>query len=96
MGFVFHSHGMTGIDEVYKTLQLFGNGIKIGVIDSGVDYHVGFSPSSSCPVSSNRAEESSSYRYEYKHDHSLITFLASQRSEVALDQDARSHTEQTL
>ncbi|KAF9362126.1 hypothetical protein BGX26_000014 [Mortierella sp. AD094] len=32
-------HDFTGIKEVHESLKLFGNGIKIGIIDSGVDYH---------------------------------------------------------
>ncbi|KAG0243461.1 hypothetical protein BGX31_010654 [Mortierella sp. GBA43] len=32
-------HSMTGVDEVHESLKLFGNGIKVGIIDSGVDYH---------------------------------------------------------
>ncbi|KAI7816561.1 peptidase S8/S53 domain-containing protein [Gamsiella multidivaricata] len=32
-------HDLTGVKEVHESLKLFGNGIKIGIIDSGVDYH---------------------------------------------------------
>ncbi|KAF9113974.1 hypothetical protein BGX27_000437 [Mortierella sp. AM989] len=32
-------HDLTGVKEVHETLKLFGKGIKIGIIDSGVDYH---------------------------------------------------------
>ncbi|KAF9571056.1 hypothetical protein EC968_001040 [Mortierella alpina] len=31
-------HDLTGVKEVHETLKLFGQGIKIGIIDSGVDY----------------------------------------------------------
>ncbi|KAG0216416.1 hypothetical protein BGX28_002886 [Mortierella sp. GBA30] len=32
-------HDLTGVKEVHESLKLFGEGIKIGIIDSGVDYH---------------------------------------------------------
>ncbi|OAD75486.1 hypothetical protein PHYBLDRAFT_86155, partial [Phycomyces blakesleeanus NRRL 1555(-)] len=31
-------HGMTQVDRVHSELKIFGKGIKVGVIDSGVDY----------------------------------------------------------
>ncbi|KAF9320275.1 hypothetical protein BG003_006665 [Podila horticola] len=31
-------HDYTGVKEVHKSMKLFGKGIKIGIIDSGVDY----------------------------------------------------------
>ncbi|GJJ68336.1 hypothetical protein EMPS_00682 [Entomortierella parvispora] len=31
-------HDFTGVKEVHESLKVFGNGIKIGIIDSGVDY----------------------------------------------------------
>ncbi|KAF9367695.1 hypothetical protein CPB97_005413 [Podila verticillata] len=32
------AHPMTGVDYVQKTLKYTGKGVKIGIIDSGVDY----------------------------------------------------------
>ncbi|KAF9090992.1 hypothetical protein BGX29_011188 [Mortierella sp. GBA35] len=32
-------HDLTGVKEVHETLKLYGKGIMIGIIDSGVDYH---------------------------------------------------------
>ncbi|KAF9961763.1 hypothetical protein BGZ72_002002 [Mortierella alpina] len=32
-------HDLTGVKEVHETLKLFGQGIKIGIIDSGIDYN---------------------------------------------------------
>ncbi|KAF9277434.1 hypothetical protein BGZ68_009307 [Mortierella alpina] len=32
-------HDLTGVKEVHETLKLFGEGIKIGIIDSGIDYN---------------------------------------------------------
>ncbi|KAF9139991.1 hypothetical protein BGX30_007173 [Mortierella sp. GBA39] len=32
-------HELTGVKEVHDSLKLYGRGIKIGIIDSGVDYH---------------------------------------------------------
>ncbi|KAF9206965.1 hypothetical protein BGZ49_001506 [Haplosporangium sp. Z 27] len=34
-----NSHDFTGVKEVHESLKLFGKGVKIGIIDSGVDYH---------------------------------------------------------
>ncbi|CAO3565732.1 unnamed protein product [Mortierella alpina] len=31
-------HDLTGVKEVHENLKLFGQGIKIGIIDSGIDY----------------------------------------------------------
>ncbi|KAG0052658.1 hypothetical protein BGZ83_002315 [Gryganskiella cystojenkinii] len=31
-------HDFTGVKEVHESLKFFGNGIKVGIIDSGVDY----------------------------------------------------------
>ncbi|KAG0077637.1 hypothetical protein BGZ92_001834 [Podila epicladia] len=31
-------HDVTGVKEVHESMKLFGKGIKIGIIDSGVDY----------------------------------------------------------
>ncbi|KAG0026053.1 hypothetical protein BGZ81_006656 [Podila clonocystis] len=31
-------HDFTGVKEVHESMKLFGKGIKIGIIDSGVDY----------------------------------------------------------
>lgn len=33
-------HKETGVARVHETLKLFGKGIKVGVIDSGIDYKV--------------------------------------------------------
>ncbi|KAG0303472.1 hypothetical protein BGZ97_001908 [Linnemannia gamsii] len=35
----YDHHALTGVKEVHDSLKLYGNGIKIGIIDSGVDYH---------------------------------------------------------
>lgn len=35
-----NSHDVTGVKEVHESMKLFGKGIKIGIIDSGVDYTV--------------------------------------------------------
>ncbi|KAF9903960.1 hypothetical protein EC991_003178 [Linnemannia zychae] len=35
----FDVHALTGVKEVHDSLKLYGKGIKIGIIDSGVDYH---------------------------------------------------------
>ncbi|KAF8928494.1 hypothetical protein BGZ47_001577 [Haplosporangium gracile] len=35
----FDVHVLTGVKEVHDSLKLYGKGIKIGIIDSGVDYH---------------------------------------------------------
>ncbi|KAI1318752.1 hypothetical protein EDD11_005823 [Mortierella claussenii] len=35
----YKAHDLTGVKRVHDSLKLFGNGIKIGIIDSGVDYH---------------------------------------------------------
>jgi hypothetical protein len=43
--FWFHSHDFTGVKEVHESMKLFGKGIKIGIIDSGVDYTVSWKPS---------------------------------------------------
>ncbi|KAI9234151.1 MAG: peptidase S8/S53 domain-containing protein, partial [Podila humilis] len=32
------SHDITGVKEVHESMKLFGKGVKIGIIDSGVDY----------------------------------------------------------
>ncbi|KAH7045009.1 peptidase S8/S53 domain-containing protein [Linnemannia elongata] len=32
-------HELTGVKAVHDSLKLYGKGIKIGIIDSGVDYH---------------------------------------------------------
>ncbi|KAK3843452.1 MAG: peptidase S8/S53 domain-containing protein [Linnemannia gamsii] len=32
-------HELTGVKEVHDSLKLYGKGIKIGIIDSGIDYH---------------------------------------------------------
>ncbi|KAF9434007.1 hypothetical protein BGZ76_008685 [Entomortierella beljakovae] len=34
----YNIHDYTGVKEVHESIKLFGNGIKIGIIDSGVDY----------------------------------------------------------
>ncbi|KAF9429725.1 hypothetical protein BGZ94_009695 [Podila epigama] len=31
-------HDMTGVKQVHESMKLFGKGVKIGIIDSGVDY----------------------------------------------------------
>ncbi|KAF9380560.1 hypothetical protein CPC16_010269 [Podila verticillata] len=31
-------HDITGVKEVHESMKLFGKGVKIGIIDSGVDY----------------------------------------------------------
>lgn len=36
---VVSDHHMTGVDIVHKKLKLTGKGIKVGVIDTGVDYN---------------------------------------------------------
>jgi len=33
------SHGITGVQQVHDQLKLSGKGIKVGIIDTGVDYH---------------------------------------------------------
>ncbi|KAF9149466.1 hypothetical protein BG015_008741 [Linnemannia schmuckeri] len=35
----FDVHELTGVKEVHDALKLYGKGIKIGIVDSGVDYH---------------------------------------------------------
>ncbi|KAF8934940.1 hypothetical protein BGZ58_005338 [Dissophora ornata] len=35
---IYPVHDLTGVKEVHESLKLFGKGIKIGIIDSGVDY----------------------------------------------------------
>ncbi|KAF9132977.1 hypothetical protein BGW39_010870, partial [Mortierella sp. 14UC] len=35
----FDVHDHTGVKEAHDSLRLYGKGIKIGIIDSGVDYH---------------------------------------------------------
>jgi len=29
---------MTGVDYVHKTLKYMGKGVKVGIIDTGIDY----------------------------------------------------------
>ncbi|KAF9995757.1 hypothetical protein BGZ65_008601, partial [Modicella reniformis] len=39
-------HSMTGVDKVHKKYKLTGKGIKVGIIDTGVDYkHPAFAAS---------------------------------------------------
>jgi hypothetical protein len=38
--FFTHSHKETGVAQVHESLKLFGKGIKVGVVDSGIDYKV--------------------------------------------------------
>jgi subtilisin family serine protease len=39
-------HQMTGVDEVHKRLKLTGKNVKVGIIDSGIDYkHPAFAAS---------------------------------------------------
>jgi subtilisin family serine protease len=33
-----YAHGITGVKEVHQTLGLTGKGIKVGIIDTGIDY----------------------------------------------------------
>ncbi|KAF9189019.1 hypothetical protein BGZ50_000985 [Haplosporangium sp. Z 11] len=35
----FTVHNLTGVRQVHESLKFFGEGIKIGIIDSGVDYN---------------------------------------------------------
>ncbi|KAF9923971.1 hypothetical protein FBU30_005991 [Linnemannia zychae] len=37
-GMNFDIHEITGVKQVHESLKLYGKGIKIGIIDSGVDY----------------------------------------------------------
>ncbi|KAI9591950.1 peptidase S8/S53 domain-containing protein [Syncephalis fuscata] len=33
-----YTHGMTGVDVMHKKYKAYGKGVKVGVVDSGIDY----------------------------------------------------------
>ncbi|RUS33060.1 peptidase S8/S53 domain-containing protein [Jimgerdemannia flammicorona] len=34
----YFAHNLTGVHEVHNTLRIYGKGVKVGVIDTGIDY----------------------------------------------------------